>query len=398
MNILIITTSFPCAKTNTIGGKFVLHEALAYARNGANVKVVTPIFEGAPAYEKIENNLEVFRFKYFWPKKFQKIIDPVNPIYHNKNKIIKAVNTPFFIIAFLWAVFKHSHKINIVHCQWTTSVLFAVPFRWLRKYKIVTTARGSDIRVFPKWLNRFIMRKVDAVADCFHSTSFSEEMRKEFPGKYIKLPIIIDTQTNNVAINSLSNPNELRLLYLGRLDPLKIELHDMPILELIDAVKIFKKKNNNIKLAYIGFGDENLIQEIEKKTKELGLEENILMLGPKNTPQNYFCNFDIGIGGISINAVAQEFAMHGLPQIILDYETNFGTEWRHMGNCIMVKPKNTEDLAEKLAYIHLNKNELPQIAENAKTYLSRYVKDLSNGGKDYIIAFRNLINNTTNNE
>ena len=62
LNILIVSTSFPCKKLDTIGGKFVLLEARAYARNGANVKVLTPSFYGAPKYEELEENLCLVSF------------------------------------------------------------------------------------------------------------------------------------------------------------------------------------------------------------------------------------------------------------------------------------------------------------------------------------------------
>ena len=62
MNILIVTPGFPSIINNSISSKFVLYEAKAYAKNGANVTVVTPHYPGVPSYEEFEYGIKVYRF------------------------------------------------------------------------------------------------------------------------------------------------------------------------------------------------------------------------------------------------------------------------------------------------------------------------------------------------
>jgi len=393
VNILIITTSFPCQKTNTIGGKFVLHEAMAYARNGANVKVLTPIYEGAPAYEKIEDKLEVFRFKYFWPFRYQKIIDPINPIYHNKNKILKAINLPFFIAAFLFAVLKHSRKIDIAHCQWTTSVLFALPFRFFRKYKIVTTARGSDLRVFPKWLNRLIMINVDASINCYDE-GWGQILMK-FPSNHIRLASITKIKEKGVIPLDLENilnknPNAFKIVYLGRLDEAKLINSGFPILSSIESIFQLKKSEHKIILVYIGWGD--MVHKIKEKISALGLQEEIFLLGAKQNPEDYLPFFDLGLGGALTNGVSQEMGVVGLPQIqVAHTKQNPYTPWTHKKNMLLFEPYNTDSLTENIKFAYENPDVLKYLSKNIKEDVKEYVLGFDEGGKKYLDAFAELL-------
>ena len=63
MNILITTFSFPSPEDRIIDGKFVFSEAVSYAENGANVRVVTPHYFGAERVERAHERLTVFRFQ-----------------------------------------------------------------------------------------------------------------------------------------------------------------------------------------------------------------------------------------------------------------------------------------------------------------------------------------------
>src|ERR1700733_1397291 len=99
MNILIVTTNFPSNVTGSMAAKFVYLEAKGYAANGAKVRVVTPIYPGAPAYEKFDENIEVERFSYFIPKGMQRIVHPMLPIY-SKRAWYYYITVPFFLISF----------------------------------------------------------------------------------------------------------------------------------------------------------------------------------------------------------------------------------------------------------------------------------------------------------
>jgi len=392
MNILILTTSFPCKTANTIGGKFVLHEALAYAKNGAKVKVLTPFFIGAKKYEIIEYGVEVIRFKYFFPSKFQKLVDPVNPLYHHKNKYIKLINIPFFIFSFLLAVFKHSKNIDIVHCQWSTSVLFALPFRWFRKFKIVTTARGSDIFKFPKWLNIFIMKKVDASINCYGEQWF--DRLKQFPSKYIKLPLITYIKENSIIPDDLKdifiqNDKAFKIVYLGRFDEFKIKNSGFPFLMLINSIDKLIHIGYNITLVYIG--DGALLNDMKIHVKQLHLEKNIFFTGNKINPEDYLPFFDLGLGGANTDAVIQEMSVIGLPQVSVNSLWYSNVPWVDKENMFLFTPDDNDSLTESITFAIDNPEVLKTVSENIKNDIKDYVLGYDEGGKEYITAFEELL-------
>ncbi len=390
MKILIVTTSFPCKKLDTIGGKFVLLEAQAYARNGAKVKVVTPIFKGAPPYEKFEENLEVFRFKYFYPESLQKIVDPGNPIYDKSSLFIKVINAPFFLISFLYSVLKHSKGVQIIHCQWTVNVLFALPARWIWGSKIVVTARGSDIRLFPKWLNRFIMKTVNASIDCFGPHSWNLENKKKFPSNYIKLPIIVEKPELSEMPEDLKeifdkNPDAFKIVYLGRLDTAKQIVNGLPILLLQEAVRILIDEGEKIILVYIGNG--NLFDDLKKKNEELKLQESVFLLGSKSNVNSYIAHFDLGFGSFNFNAVAQEFTLLNIPQC---YNELFSDSYFiDKENCLFFK--DLESIINCIRFAMNNRTKLKSIATNCRILFSEIIETQDLAGAKYLDAFEKLL-------
>ena len=77
------------------------------------------------------------------------------------------IQLPILCLMFMLNIIRYAGKADIIHAQWTLSALLALPARWLRRARLVVTARGSDIRLLPAWLNRFIFRRVDAAIDWF---------------------------------------------------------------------------------------------------------------------------------------------------------------------------------------------------------------------------------------
>ena len=163
MNILVLTTSFPTKKEGIwLGGPFVLSECLAYEKAGAKVTVITPGVWNAPNEEIFGENIQVKRFSYFLPKKAQIIKQPNKPIY-NKMNILFYLEFPLFLFFFMLAILKNIKSIDIIHCNWTLTALLALPAKWFYKKPIVLTIRGSDLRLIPKFINRYILKKVNAV-------------------------------------------------------------------------------------------------------------------------------------------------------------------------------------------------------------------------------------------
>lgn len=391
MNILIVTPGFPSQKGTNASAKFVFNEALAYSINGANVHVLTPHYPGAMRQEKINEKLYVKRFRYFFPEKYQLIVDPILNTYDKKNAL-KYIQVPLFFFSFIFNVLKYSIKADVIHCQWTTSVLVALPAKWLFGKKIVVTARGSDIRLMPKWLNKFIFKKVDAAIDCYGPQPWNNNIKKTFHSNYIKLPLIVNPlKTNAEKLEGFDDIKQIRIIYLGRFDYLKIDDTELPLFELVDAAAKLINIGLNIKVAYIGDGDKKIFKKLVDKIKFYDIEDHIKLLGFQVEPEKYFNNFDLGIGGIAFNTVCQEYVFSGIPQILVDNKHNKETPWTHNVNCFFTKPFSVDDLIDNIKYCYYNKDSLEKIALNAKKLLDDFLKTPEEGGEIYINKFKRLI-------
>jgi len=190
MNIVIPTFSFPFLPQENYDGKFVLAEAQAYAENGAEVQVITPHFDNVPRQEVLESGIKVFMFDYFFPARWQCLKRPGKPLY-SELSWMSMLQIPFLLLTMAWKILQRGRWADVIHAQWSLTALLALPAKWLFGTKIVLTVRGSDIRLLPSWLNRFIHRQVDAAVDCFGPQPWNEEYKKKFPARYLALPLIV---------------------------------------------------------------------------------------------------------------------------------------------------------------------------------------------------------------
>jgi len=394
MNILITTFSFPSLTNGIYDGKFVLAEAIAYANNGANVRVVTPHYAGGKIKEKIHDRITVYRFRYFFPTSRQVLKQPGTPIY-NQRRFTAFAQLPFFFLIFIVSVLKHALWADIIHAQWTVSALLCLPAKWLLGKKIVLTARGSDLRLVPDWLNRLIHYQVDGAIDCFGPQAWNNAYKKKFSANFISLPLVVYDDA------SRSMPEDMKkhlsrkshpfvILYVGRFDKIKLKENKLPLLDLIHSSKGLREKKLNFQVFYVGDGDSGITEEMLRLIDVYGLHGDVTLLGPKINVLDYVSFCHLGVGGIAFNAVSQEFAIRAKPQILVEGENNADTPWRHGVNAIMIKPGNREDLSEKLDWAICNRKKSKGIGEKAKREMSKFIMDSESAGRLYLEAFRNL--------
>ena len=396
MKILVCTFSFPSIKGNNYDGKFVFSEAVSYAENGAHVKVITPHYYGADKEEKINDKIAVFRFQYFFPKSLQVLKKPGIPIYNQKS-FLALIQIPFLCLFFSVNIFRYALWADIIHAQWTITALLCLPAKWILGKKVIMTARGSDIRLFPNWLNRFIFSRVDAAIDCFGPQPWNDEIKKEFPANYIKLPLIVHNDNSGVMPEDMKEiidrkPDAFTILYVGRFDCMKIKDNHLPLIGLIHVASDLKARDMNFHVFYVGDGDELVKRKMSSLIRQYHLYDYVTLLGAKiNVPDYiYFCH--LGVGGIAFNAVSQEFTISGKPQILVKGKDNADILWRHGFNAIFVEPDNRTDLAEKLIWAINNREVVRKIGKNARDSTSRHIMDSKSGGKQYLIQFDKLIN------
>ena len=146
------------------------------------------------------------------------------------------------------------------------------------------------------------------------------------------------------------------------------------VLFLVKAIPLVLRKIRNAKLLLIGdyngptkYSDKDLILEFIKKKK---LENNVLWLGsvPNNEISKYYCLSDISVlpslkEAVSISGLESLASglpivgtnVGGIPELVIDGKTGY-----------LVKPANTEDLAEKIIKILSNEKQLNYMKQEAR--------------------------------
>jgi glycosyltransferase involved in cell wall biosynthesis len=395
MRILVVTPGFPCEGRDDFAGKFVLNEALAYAHNGAEVRVITPHYPGAPLHEKRHPKLDVFRFRYFWPVRLERLRTPTEPLYARRTFWI-IVQAPFLLLASVFQIFKHARRTELIHCQWTVTTLLCLPAKWLMGRKIVVTARGSDIRLFPKWINRFVHASVDAAIDCYGEQKWNKEYKANFPARYLKLPAIVRCVSPGDIPSDLNEAmggrtDLFKIYFVSRLNREYFKMFGHPGFALLHAAKKLKVKGAKFHLFYIGDGDEETKSEIVEALKENCLEDVVTLLGPKSNLEEYLPFCDLGSGGSAFSGISQEFSCYGKPQLLVRGKDNVGTPWKHKVNALFFTENDHASITEAIEYAMADPVRLKEIAENARRMMSQYAADLADGGAAYLEAFRKLL-------
>ena len=395
MNILITTFSFPSPKHNIHDGRFVFSEAVAYAESGARVTVITPHFPGVDKREQITENITVFRFQYFIPKSLQVLKKPGVPIYNQKS-LLAVVQIPILCFCFALDILKHARWADIIHAQWTVTALLSLPAKWIFGKRLVLTARGSDLRLLPRWLNRFIHLRVDRAIDCFGPQPWNVEYKRNFPASYMELPHIVHNDVSGNIPHDMkevldNKPDAFTILYIGRFDTIKLNKNRLPLVDLIAVSKTLKAKGMKFHVFYIGDGDDRIRKRMVRLIDEYALHDTVTLLGVKTNVPDYIQFCHIGVGGIAFNAVSHEFTISGKAQILVEGGDNVNTPWHDGTNAIFIKPGDRADLQEKLLWAMEHRDRVKAIGKSAKNDMSKYIVDGKSGGGLYLREFQKLI-------
>ena len=389
MKVLVATTSLPSSLNSSVAtaGIFVLHECVAYEQAGASVEIVAPDYSIGPREEIFGKNIKAHRFRYFFPRKWQILRRPDgSPLYQQKS-ILAFGQLPFLLLGFLWAILKHGRKADIVHCNWSFTALAALPLRWIYKVPVVLTTRGSDLRLIPKFLNRFIFSNVDAVIDCFGPDY--RNLFSSIPANYVELPVITpQPDANTESIETLSQPGEFLLVMVGRFDLTKLRLYGMAFFTLLEAIAALSRKHS-VRGIYVGDGP--LMPEIQEKCLALGCQDRVQFVGYQQNVYPFLQAADLVFGGLGLNAVSQEASLMGKVQVMPKIENWYESIWFDRQNALLYDPDDSDSVSRAVSFALENPDQLKQMAHNIATTANEYIRTVDDGGRDYLGLFDSII-------
>ena len=168
-----------------------------------------------------------------------------------------------------------------------------------RKDKIIITVhnfqtleRNGGYGFIFKILIRLLYNKADIIVAV--SEEIKEDLIENFNIEKQKIKVIYNpfdvNQINDLSKEEIDNDEKYIfsspvIINVGRLTKQKGQWH------LIKIIEILKKDIPNIKLLILGKGE--LEKELKKMIVDLGLEDNVILMGFKNNPFKYIRNSDI---------------------------------------------------------------------------------------------------------
>jgi glycosyltransferase involved in cell wall biosynthesis len=258
-----------------------LHDA------GIEIVVLTPHSEGARSFEIFEG-LKVYRYKYFFPSKLQKLVDGNGILPNLKKSHLSKIQIPFlFFFEFIhtYRIIK-KEKIDLIQTHWIVpNGLIGAFFSRYFKIKHILTEHGAGLvglQIIP--LNRsiltFILNNSDNIIVV--SNKISDDLllaikKSDFP--YVPFISIIPMgvslerykppEFQLIEKRSASGP--ISLLFIGRIAEKK------GLIYLLDAVQDVVREHSNIQVIVCGDGPDRVY--CEKKCKDLQIEKYVKFKG-----------------------------------------------------------------------------------------------------------------------
>ena len=378
MKVLVATTTFPRWKNDT-RPSFVYSLSGLLARK-FKIYILAPHHHGAKLMEKM-GNLTVYRFPYFYPRKYQHLAWGAGILSNIKRSNLAKLQLPSFLLSELVYLNKliKKEKIGLIHAHWIIpSGLLAVILKKMHNIPVIVSVHGSDIFSLKGPISRLIQRYVIENCDVCtaNSSATKEEIIKELKiKKDIKvIPMGVDMKQfarkkDKKLLNKYkNNKNNKILLFVGRLAEQK------GLQYLIKALPLVLKKYPKTKLLIIGEGSYK--KELTELTDKLNLRENIIFIGalPHAELAGYYKIADAfilpsisgeGLGIVLAEAIAAGAPVigtktGGIPDIIKDRETG-----------LLVRKKDEKDIANKISALLGNKKLSAALVKNGQKHIRK---------------------------
>ncbi|HLG24625.1 MAG TPA: glycosyltransferase family 4 protein [Candidatus Nanoarchaeia archaeon] len=371
-NVLVLTSTFPRWENDTTPS-FVLDLSKKIAEK-YKVTVLAPHAYSSKRKEAI-GNLEVKRFRYFFPLKSQKVAYGAGILPNIKSSQLAKLQIPLFLASQLKNAVSimRKEKVELIHAHWQIPQgIIGVYLKKMFKVPLVVTIHGSDLfplkSSFLKKLQHYVVKNADKIT--VNSDTAKKELVSRFPDSETKIRIIsmgVDTKLFSSKKTALSKkyPKQKIILFVGRINEQK------GIEYLIDAMPRVLKKIKNAHLVIIGEGGHK--KSLIEKSRKMGLGKCMDFTGPKTQKEisDFYNLSDVfvlpsvtsKIGTESFGLVIAEAmacgtcvigsSSGGIKDIIQDEK-----------NGLIFEEKNSSELAEKIILVLSNPKLRNSLAKN----------------------------------
>ena len=367
MKIGVITSAYPEFKDDP-HGIFVHRLMKEVIKQGNEVHVIAPHTGGLTKYNL--DGVEVEKFHYFYPKRFEKLCGRSGMIDNVKEGfLVKFQVLTFLFFNILYSTTKMK-DMDIIHVQWPIpNGLGAYFLKKIYKTPYINTVHGEEFYLSKRYNTLFALKWL--INNSFKTITNSTATKDSYSrldlneDKFQVIPFGVDINFFK-PLNTPKNEEVFQILSVGYL----IERKGFKY--LIKAVKKVLKEYNNVTLKIIGSGP--LKNKLQYLITELKLVNQVKLIGnvSDNELLHLYNSSDLfilpsitdtqgnteGLGVVLLEAMACELPVigskvGGIPDIIINNETG-----------LLVNEKDILELSMKIKYLIDNKELRQKLATN----------------------------------
>lgn len=392
LSVLFVTTSFP-RFSGDFAGSFIFRFAKYLARESVQVTVLAPGAAGFATKGNLEG-VDVHRFTYFHPKRHQRLAyDGGGMLANIRRSWLARIQIPLFFLATIRVVLRYQDRFDLIHCHWLPTAMAALITRPFSRTKppIVFTNWGSDTRLLPAWLTRWVVLHVEG---CISTAVETDEHllamgRTEF--RRIMAPVD-EERFNRTAIppdlrKELNIDEEIPVVaFIGRLNYFKDPL------TFIRACAILKREGISFVAPMAGDGD--LMTECQQAIQQSDMHDQVLLLGMRPDPERLFRIATVAVHISPIentwaNAIAEAMFMD-VP-VVLSNAGYTGRLFTHERDCLIVPAQNPTALAEALKRLIEDEAFRKKLTKGARELLRRCKKDSASIAQEVRAYYEELL-------
>jgi len=326
------------------------------ALNGCNVRVLTTDANGPDKVLDVEKDREVKINDEFYVRYCKRLM-PDSVSYRLLRVLLHFIH--WADIVHLTAVYSFPTIPTLITCK-----ILGKPVIWSPRGAFKRWQGSTRVQIKALW--EWVCRSAAPKSLVLHVTS--EEEARESLKRFPRLETFIIP--NGVAIPDQvrhhNNNGILRLLYLGRLHPIK------GIENLLEAGKILSSDHELVwSLTIAGSGDPDYTESIRMKIKELALSQNVKMVGEVRGEDKQFLfeNTDVVVVPShteNFGMVVAEALSHEIPVI-----ASKGTPWSRIEEvgCGLWVDNNYKSLAEAIKQI--SQMSLQKMGQQGRAWMVR---------------------------
>jgi glycosyltransferase involved in cell wall biosynthesis len=292
IKILVTASTYPRWADDAV--PMFVHDQLVFLKKNypeIDITLLTPHHPGAKRHEKCDFG-EIFRFKYFFPVRFQSLAYPA--ILPNlKNNKLLYLQIPFLFLFEFTALFVLTikRKPDYIYSHWFIPQGIVGGFvGMLTKTRHVYTSHSSDVMIANKlpilgpFLVRFFSRrayKITVVSKRSYAKLkdyFSDKKWQQIEDKVRIIPMGVDTALFNEERDSRNSLKEILgynerniLLFIGRV------VEKKGIKYILEALKDYKNTDPSVLLVVAGDGPE--LEELKTTAGLLQVDNHVDFVG-----------------------------------------------------------------------------------------------------------------------